>query len=179
MSTLRRYWVFALIPLATACAPIKIESNKAAAYTTVPTRIVLVTDLGTDFGADYAIAFMETFSKGAADCGITLLQSTSSWLGMNDKTQQEAIRTFGPDAVLTMRRTADSVVDRDKNVVIAAYDFGLVDQKSRKLVWRAQTRVARPYPQEMTREGQEFAVYVVSKMKQDELFGTCRKMAKS
>jgi ABC-type branched-subunit amino acid transport system substrate-binding protein len=122
--------------LLAACATVpNITSNRAADYTGAPKRIFVITDIGTEYGKQYADAFQTRFIAAAKECGAEVQMLRTTPLDVDDNAQAQKIRAFAPDAILRFRRNGGT--NSGGALVHVIYDARLIDLPTTKSVWRA------------------------------------------
>jgi len=164
---------FGLLLVSACAAPTQISSNKAQDYTAQPTRLFVVTDVGSDFGNDFANSFQAKLINIASDCGSAAEVSRISALELDDSTRRREIDGFKPDVFLSIRRNGGTKMSSGQ-LVDVIYDVRLVDIQSKRIVWRAAVTFYRGgtiIPS--TDRGAALAVDITNKMKEDHIFRTC------
>src|SRR5580765_4544364 len=155
---------FGLLLVSACAAPTQISSNKAQDYTAQPTRLFVVTDVGSDFGNEFANSFHAKLINIASECGSAAEVSRISALELDDSTRRREIDGFKPDVFLSIRRNGGTKMSSGQ----------LVDIQSKRIVWRAAVTFYRGgtiIPS--TDRGAALAVDITNKMKEDHIFRTC------
>lgn len=165
----------AALLVAGCAAPTRIASNKASTYTTTPSRIFIITDIGSEWGAEYANAFEQKFSDISKACGVSIRLSKISSLELDDTARQASMKSFEPDALLAIRRNGGTI--SGATVINMRYDLRLADPVSNKVVWRADASVVRGAYLPMAQRGETVAIEISNKMKADGLYGNCAPVA--
>jgi hypothetical protein len=120
---------FGLLLMSACAAPTQISSNKAQDYTAQPTRLFVVTDVGSDFGNDFANYFQANLINIASDCGSAAEVSRISALELDDSTRRQEIDGFKPDVFIRFAVTAERYRPQLVDVI---YDVRLVDIQTRE-----------------------------------------------
>jgi hypothetical protein len=170
-------WTVALVTvvalLASCAAPSRIESNKAANYTTEPKRLFVLTAMHPEWGPNFAVAFEQRLGEVLSACGVTTQFGRIGALDLDEKAKVEQMRRFGPDAVLTMRRNGGTK-DQYGTLLNGVFDSRLSEVKSGATVWRASSTVVRgALVTDVGERGAVFAVELSNKLKQDGIFRSC------
>jgi hypothetical protein len=161
--------------LFSACVtPTQISSNKAQDYTAEPKRVFVVTDVGTDFGEDFANAFQAKLLAIAADCGSAAQLSRISALELDDRARVREVDTFKPDTFLSIRRNGGTKLPNGA-LVDVIYDVRLIDIQSKRIVWRAAVTFYRGGTAVVSAadRGAALAIDITNRMKEDHVFRTC------
>jgi hypothetical protein len=165
--------ILAAALLAAACAaPSRIVSNKSAEYTQEPMRVFVVTDIGTEWGADFFNAFKSRLVPIVAECGGTVEVSRISAVELDETVHVRRAVAFKADSILSIRRNGGTK-DQYGGILDVTYDSRLVDMKSNKVVWRSSTRFVRAGLVPIAERGQTLAVELTNKMKTDGLWHSC------
>jgi len=165
--------------LLTACvAPTQIASNKAQDYTAQPRRLFVVTDVGTDFGEDFANSFQAKLIAITADCGAAAELSRISALELDDRSRANEVATFKPDTFLSIRRNGGTKLSNGA-LLDVVYDVRLLDVQSKRIVWRAAVTFYRGGTAIISSadRGAALAVDITNKMKEDKVFRGCEVIA--
>ena len=158
------------------CAPAtKIASNKAAGYSFEPKRMFIFTDIGSEFGNDFATAFQTKFTSIAQDCGVAVGLSRMSKLELDENIHINRMKSFNADTLLSIRRSGGTRRDlTDSGIFHVIYDIRLMDVQSSKVVYRATSdfyRGGTVIP--ITERGEALAVDITNKMKEDQVLRGC------
>ena len=169
----RRVAIVALSLVLWACAPAtRVQSNKAQDYANEPKRVFVLTDVGSDFGDEYAQAFQERLTGIAKDCGAVLEVSRVSSLELDNSARTTRMNEFKPDVVLSIFRAGGT--RNQYGLFHVIYDARLQDVESKKLVWRANFSFHRGgglIP--IADRGRALAVDITNRMKQDGIVRSC------
>jgi hypothetical protein len=172
---LRYIALLACVPvLVSACAPqTKIATNKAQSYSGDPKRIFVLTDIGSDFGADFGEAFRAKLTSIAAQCGAEMEVSRISSLELDENVHNIRMKKFGPEAVLSIRRNGGTK-NQYGALIHVIYDVRLIDARSDKVVWRANTNFYRGGTAIPLKDRAEtLAIDLTNQMKTDGIFHAC------
>ncbi len=159
----------------TACvAPTQIASNKAQDYTAQPKRLFVVTDVGSEFGDEFANSFQTKLIAIASDCGTSAELSRISALELDDRARAREIDTFKPDSFLSVRRNGGTKLTNGA-IVDVIYDVRLVDVETKRIVWRAAVTFYRGGTAIVStaERGAALAVDITNRMKEDKIFRGC------
>jgi|GEM_PF-1819442 len=157
---------------ASAPRPANFTSNKAQDYNAAPTKIFVITDIGTDFGEDYANAFQEKFVTLLNSCNV---ESEVSRIVIYDhavEARQQRLKQYKPDTLLTIKRNGGTAQQNALKSV--TYDIKLIDLKTNATVWRATTDYEKGDFLKLKERGTEFASELVAKMSSDALLRSCK-----
>jgi len=156
-----------------ACAPAtRVQSNKAQDYTSEPKRVFVLTDVGSDFGDEYAQAFQERLVGIARDCGAVIEVSRINPLELDNSARTARMKDFNPDVVLSIFRAGGT--RNQSGLFHVIYDVRLQDVQSKKMVWRANFNFYRGgglIP--VADRGRALAVDITNKMKEDGIVRSC------
>jgi hypothetical protein len=133
------------IALAGCANPTSVRWNKADDYTGRPVRVLLVSDVGAEFGDDFASGFSRQFKTLASGCGSEL---DVVRIPAGDRSRVEdspRVRSYGPDALLSVRRSGGTR-HASGDLFHVTYDVRLIDMSQRKTVWRASADFYRGAP---------------------------------
>jgi len=166
--------IFVSIIVSACAAPrSQITSNKAENYSTEPKRIFVVTDVGSDFGKDFADSFQSKLITIARGCGADVEVSTISTLELDNNVHSKKLKNFGADTVMTVKRNGGTRTNGVLNHVI--YNVKITDIQNKKTVWRANVNFHRggSFVVSTAERGQALAVDIINKMIEDKIFNSC------
>jgi len=159
--------------IAGCAAPTKISTNKAQNYTTEPKRIFVLTDIGSDFGTEYANGFQRKAISIVKDCGAEMQVQFLSALELDESTYDQKRKAYKADTVLSIKRAGGTKSEYGVLIQVI-YDIKLYDTLSNKVVWRANTTFSRGgglIP--VVERGETLAIDLTNKMKEDKVFQSC------
>jgi hypothetical protein len=129
----------ACVALAGCANPTSVRWNKADNYAGKPARVLLVTDIGSEYGDEFAAGFTRQFTALAAGCGASLDTVRTS---PNDRARAEdqpRARDYAADTVLSIRRSGGT---RSGGLVIhVIYDIRLIEMSARLCGARRPTSI--------------------------------------
>jgi hypothetical protein len=170
----RSFYFMAFCFLISGCVPLNhIVANKDANYTKTPKRILVVSDVGSDFGDDFRHAFHSELNLVAGECGTTIQVIFRSPLELDTDLYAKRLQAFNADSFMTVYR-AGGVLESGIFIEMN-YDARLMDISSKKMVWRAAVKFRRAGTlyKSMENQGKTLAIDVTNQMKSNRLFGDC------
>ncbi|PRC91792.1 hypothetical protein [Solimicrobium silvestre] len=168
-----------------ACViPAQIETNKAASYTDEPKRIFVITDIGSEWGKDFANGFQQKMTSIAKVCGADSQFLFVSGLELDSVKPDAQMQAFHPDTLLSIKRVGYILDPTGKVVVTQNYDVRLLDVKTNKTVWRANMKFSGTNGEMISslmysksERGESLAMDMTNRMKDDKIFRSCSKYA--
>lgn len=163
--------VIAGLLMMAACVSTKIQSNRAEDYAQQPKRLFVITNIGTDFGSEYAEAFRGALTRIAKACGAEVEMSILAPLELDESVHDQKRKAFNADTVLSVRRAGGT---RDAyGLLNVNYDSRLINLATNKTVWRSSMTFHRNRLVAIEKRGEALAVDLTNKMKDDRIFGSC------
>ncbi len=165
--------IIGLAILSGCVLPTTITSNKSPTYKTEPKQIFVITDVGSEFGDEYFNAFQKKMTSITKDCGANITMSRITPLELDESTHLKKIKEFNADSIISIKRNGGT---RDQyRLFHVIYDIKLLDVRSNKIIWRAETNFYRGgtiIP--LQERGEALAIDITNKMKEDKLFNNCK-----
>jgi len=155
-----------------ACAaPAQIASNKARDYDKQPQRLFVMTDIGSEWGNQYYNAFKAKTIALLSECGAAVEMSRINGLELDEGVHLRRARAFKSDAVLNIRMKSGTK-NQSGMYIAVDYDARMTDVEAKKVVWRSSTHFTRGLTG-FAERGEQLAIDVTNKMKQDGIFRSC------
>jgi len=154
-----------------ACVSTTIQSNRAQDYTQQPKRLFVITNIGSDFGPEYAEAFRGALTRIAKDCGAEVEVSFLNPVELDEGVHDRKQKAFNADTLLSVRRAGGTKDGYGLFQVI--YDARLIDLATKKIVWRSSMTFHRNRIVPIEKRGEALAVDLTNQMKDDQIFRSC------
>lgn len=149
-----------------------INSKMAENYAGQPRKIFVLTDIGSDFGEEFFVAFEEKIKFLSKECGSDMLVSRLVPLELDEGVHARKLKEFGSDFLMSIRRNGGT---QSQNTLFhVVYDARVVQMVGAKIVWRAKVDFYRGgtiIP--LQKRGDALAIDLIRKMRADGIFKNC------
>jgi hypothetical protein len=165
--------LFLLLGVAACSVTTTIKSAKLPDYAGGPKRLFVVSYIADDFGPQFGPAFFGSMTRILKECGADSDVATIAPLELSTAPYAAQLKSFAPDAVLTISR-ADGVVN-ERAMATRLYGVRLDDLRSSRMVWQGSARFQRGDPlfSKVQDRAEIIAVELTNRMKADGIFGSC------
>jgi hypothetical protein len=163
-----------------------IQSSRLPDVVIDPKRLIVLSEVGGEFGQEYANGFENQLGLALKDCGFEVNVERVYSVPPNDRVMNR-MKEFAPDSTLTIRRTGGTAYVGG-SLFHAVYDAKLYDATGTTLVWRASIGMSRESAKSwtaagmtklLTELGETLALDLASKLKADQIFRSCGSVKQS
>lgn len=168
-----------------ACMPsAKVATTKLGDYRGDPKRLFVIEAMGGELGR-YTTSFQNSLQKTLAACGLTAaflirpldtfsLELDESKQRAAQAAEQQAMRSFAPDAILVISQTSHRTELPTRYVREISYALELVDAASNKPIWRGQVALNTAFDMvDFGDAGATLARSITDRMRLDGVLHSC------